>query len=149
MSEQLYPIEQVVPHGQPMILIDTLEHFDEDSVRTSLTIRPDSMFCDGHKVDAWVGIEYMAQTIAAYSGSHARQAGEEVVIGFLVGTRKYHCEVTEFRVSERLDIHASKVILGDNGLGVFECTITINNRVVAEANLNVFQPPNPEEFLKG
>ncbi len=147
MTNTHYPIADVVPHGAPMILIDQLEQYDEDSVTTSVLIRSDSMFCDGERIPAWIGIEYMAQTIAAYSGAHARDNGQQVVIGFLVGTRKYHCEVENFLVGERLTVYAHKLIMGDNGLRVFECTISRNNTVIAEANLNVFQPNNPENFL--
>ena len=131
-----------------MILLDQLDHYDQESVECSLTIRPDSLFCDGKQIPAWVGIEYMAQTIAAYSGCHARDAAQEVVVGFLVGTRKYQCHATHFTVGDQLTIHASKVIMGDNGLGVFECKILHQDKVIAEANLKVFQPNNPEECLK-
>ena len=148
MSSTPYPIEQVVPHGPPMILLDQLDHYDQESVNCSLTIQPDSLFCDGKQIPAWVGIEYMAQTIAAYSGAHARDSGEEVVIGFLVGTRKYQSHIHHFIVGDQLTIHANKVIMGENGLGVFECKILRQDQVVAEANLNVFQPNNPEAFLK-
>lgn len=148
MSNALYPIAEVVPHGPPMILLEQLEHYDQDSIITSLTIRYDSLFCDGEKIPAWVGIEYMAQTIATYSGCHARDAAQDVVVGFLVGTRKYQCHVSHFTIGDRLTIHANKIIMGDNGLGVFECKIIHHDAVITEASLNVFQPNNPEEFFK-
>ena len=148
MSNKRYPIAEVIPHGPPMILLDQLAQYDDESATTTLTVRTDSMLCDGEKIDAWVGIEYMAQTIAAYSGCHARDAGKKVEVGFLVGTRKYRCKATHFNLGDQLTINAEKVMMGDNGLGVFECKIIRDNKVIAEANLNVFQPNNPAEFLK-
>jgi len=94
---------------------------------------------DDQAVPAWAGIEYMAQTIAAYVGIKARQANEPIRMGFLLGTRRYSSNVAAFKVGATLTIRAEK-IMQDDGLGVFDCRIK-GEAVEVTANLNVYQPP--------
>ena len=64
-------IEAVVPHRGRMRMVDQLLANDPDSVTVSAEIRPDNLFADAQGVPAWVGIEYMAQAIAAWAGCRA------------------------------------------------------------------------------
>jgi predicted hotdog family 3-hydroxylacyl-ACP dehydratase len=61
----LYSFESVVPHTGTMVLLDQIEYWDETGLQASVTIRADAPFADVSGVPAWVGIELMAQTIAA------------------------------------------------------------------------------------
>ena len=38
---------------------------------------------------------------------------------------------------------------GDNGLGMFACTLSMDGREVARANVSVFQPADAQAFLQG
>jgi predicted hotdog family 3-hydroxylacyl-ACP dehydratase len=57
---------------------------------TETHIRPDSAYFDRqlNGVPNYVGIEYMAQSIAALAGVEARLDHEGIRVGFLLGTRK-------------------------------------------------------------
>ena len=60
--------------------------------QSTVCIGEDSMFFEPpHGVPGYVGLEYIAQTIAAHGGLRARAVGEPVRIGFLLGTRRYDC----------------------------------------------------------
>ncbi len=100
-------------------------------------------------VDGWVGIEYMAQTVAAWAGWRARLRGAEPQIGFLLGSRRYECSRPRFGLGEtyRVDVH--RQFQADNGLGQFDCSIQFDGQTVASATLTVFEPANAEEFLMG
>lgn len=147
-----YDIDDLVPHSGTMSLLDNTLSSDENSLTATVSMRPDSLFATEAGVPAWVGIEYMAQAIAAFAGVQAKQAGEEIRIGFLVGSRKYTCNSPYFPVGATLTIHVTQELQGENGLGVFACRITSEsdsaNMITAEANLNVFQPDDAAEFLK-
>ncbi|MBU3070631.1 hotdog family protein [Aestuariicella sp. G3-2] len=147
-----YDIADLVPHSGTMSLLDDTLSSDENSLTATVGIRPDSLFATEQGVPAWVGIEYMAQAIAAFAGVQARLAGEDIRIGFLVGSRKYTCDAPYFPIGSTLTIHVARELQGENGLGVFICRITSEtdsaNMIVAEANLNVFQPDDAAEFLK-
>lgn len=144
----LWPIAELLPHAGNMILLDEVLSFDQESVQTRLTVRANGLFnqADG-SLPAWLGVELMAQTIAAYAGSHARQAGAAVELGFLLGTRHFQCNVERFPLGTELTISALRSLQDDNGMGVFECHIT-GTAIHAEARLNVFRPPQIASYLQ-
>lgn len=142
-----WPLAELLPHAGDMILIDHVLAFDEEQIETRLTVRAGGLFNreDG-SLPAWVGVELMAQSVAAFAGCHARVQGNEVVLGFLLGTRKFECNVEHFPLGAELRIHAQRSLEDDNGMGVFECHLT-GPGIQASARLNVFRPPQPEQYL--
>ncbi|WPC05582.1 hotdog family protein [Pseudomonas benzenivorans] len=143
-----WPIAELLPHAGDMILLDEVLSFDADSVETRLRVRPGGLFnqADG-SLPAWVGIELMAQSVAAYAGCQARQAGAPVQLGFLLGTRKFQCNVERFATGSELRIRALRSLQDDNGMGVFECHLE-GPGIQAEARLNVFCPPQIDSYLQ-
>ncbi len=144
----LYDIEQVIPHRGQMRLIDRLLAWDEDSVVTELRVPADAVFGDAAGVPAWVGVEYMAQTVAAWAGCRARGRGAEPSIGFLLGTRRYQADTDRFPAGAVLRVEARCELMGDNGLGMFACRILQQERVLASANISVFEPPDAVAYLE-
>lgn len=142
-------IRQFVPHAGLMCLLDEVCGRGENWLEARVTIRPDSLFCHDDGVGAWVGMEYMAQAIAAFGGVRARQKGEPVKIGFLVGTRKYACRWPSFPVGSTLQVRVDQEYEADNGLSVFQCRLRCADEELASAAITVFQPTDPQAFLKG
>lgn len=142
-----WPLAELLPHAGDMILIDQVLSFDEEQIQTRLTVKPGGLFnrADG-SLPAWVGIELMAQSVAAYAGCRARQKGEAVELGFLLGTRKFECNVEHFPAGTELTIHGLRSLEDDNGMGVFECHLT-GHGIQASARLNVFRPPQAANYL--
>ena len=142
-----WPLAELLPHAGDMILIDQVLSFDEEQIHTRVTIKPDGLFNrpDG-SLPAWVGIELMAQSVAAFAGCRARQKGEAVELGFLLGTRKFECNVDQFPAGAELTIHGRRSLEDDNGMGVFECHLT-GSGIQASARLNVFRPPQAANYL--
>lgn len=141
-------VAELVPHRASMCLLDSVVDAGADWLIAKAEIRADNIFCLPAGVPTWIGIEYMAQTIAALAGLRELQQGSAVKLGFLLGTRKYSVNQPYFTVGSILKIKVEEVILGENGLGAFDCQIESDaNNCKAEGSLNVFQPPNPEEFL--
>lgn len=143
-----YSFESVVPHTGTMVLLDQIEHWDDAELQASVTIRADAPFVDANGMPAWVGIELMAQTIAAFGGCCARRASQPVKIGFLVGSRRYTASQAYFPIGAQLQVNVKEIISGEQGLSVFECTLQGPGDISASANINVFQPEDPEQFLQ-
>lgn len=135
-----YDIGDIVPHTGRMSLLDRAIEGDEDSLVAEVTPREDSLFHEGGGVGGWVGVEYMAQAIAAWAGWRARLRGEVPRVGFLLGTRRYECSRPRFKVGETLRIEVRRQFWSENGLGQFDCGIDINGETVATAALTVFEP---------
>lgn len=141
-------IRSLVPHAGPMVLLDRVISVDAENLCAEVTIGSDSLFCGSDGVGGWVGIEYMAQAIAAHAGYAARLRGEPVKIGFLLGSRRYECSRPMFEVGSVLRIHVQRIMFGENGLGSFEGRIDDRDGQVASATITIFQPENANEFLE-
>lgn len=132
-------VAELIPHSGKMVWLDSIISCDNHSLSAELIVRDDGLPGNDKTVPAWVGIEYMAQAVAAYAGVMAKRAGEPIKLGFLLGTRRYSSNVAEFSVGSTLTVRVEK-ILQDNNLGAFECRIQ-GVDVEASAILNVYQPP--------
>src|SRR5262245_37940259 len=148
-EKAIVDIRSLIPQTGPMVLLDRVISVDGDSLLAEVCIRSNSLFCDVDGVGAWVGIEYMAQAIAAWAGYTGRLRGEPVKIGFLLGTRRYECSRPVFELGSVLRIHIECVFQNENGLGSFECFIDNEEERVATATVTVFQPPNVDDFASG
>lgn len=143
-------IDDLVPHSGAMSLLDKVVSADADKLCAEVRIHAGSVFYDAAEggVGSWVGIEYMAQAIAAHAGYLARQAGAPVKIGFLLGARRYEAQVPLFGEGSVLQVHVHQALQSDNGLGAFECRIEAAGMMLAQATVTVFQPENATQFLQ-
>ena len=131
-------VETLLPHSGSAVLLDRVIIFDAESMTTELTVRSDGLYGDEQSVPAWLGIEYMAQTVAAVEGMQRRLAGATPDLGFLLGTRRYLSSVDSFATGSILTVTVKRLI-EDLGMSVFECTIT-GEGVEVSAKINVYQP---------
>ena len=150
MEDLTYPpMEQLLPHRHPMILIDRLVNTDGKETICEVTIAPHSPFAEAAGVPAFVGIEFMAQAVAAHGGYLSYQAGEPISIGLLMGTRclESHCQV--FELGQTLWIHV-RHIWGKHELMRFRCHIShaATGQLLQQAELNVFKPKRLQSYLE-
>ncbi|MDR3439090.1 hotdog family protein [Telmatospirillum sp.] len=140
MMEPLPKPADLLPHAPPMVLLDEVVGWTDDTVRAAVAITPDTPFFQpGHGVPAHVGIEWMAQTCGLYAGLEAMRAGLPVRLGFLLGSRRYKAVRAWFVDGERLTITV-RLIFRESGLAVFDCKISTSDTDVATARLTVYQP---------
>jgi predicted hotdog family 3-hydroxylacyl-ACP dehydratase len=132
------PIGELLPHGPEMTVIDRLIEYSPERSVAAVQVTEHSPFFAGSGVPAWVGIEYMAQAIAAHAGAEARLRGERPAVGFLLGTRAYASDVGEFAVGSELTITVEPVV-SEARLAAFKCSIA-TDRVVATAIVNTYRP---------
>ncbi len=126
-----------------MVLLDEILGYDETSLLAAVTVSEASLFLEPDGVPVHVGLEYMAQACGAYAGALARDRGEPVRIGFVLGARQYRAHLPCFRRGERLVVSVS-VLYQDEQMGAFDCRIEIDGKLAAEAQLNVYQPDPAE-----
>lgn len=144
-----YRIQDIVAHEPRMQLLDALVGYDEEHIAVSVVVRPDSEFCvPGVGVPAWVGIEYMAQAVGAFSGIEEVQSGKRPQIGLLLGSRRYECSVTDFPIGARLDVRANLQLRDDANLVVFHCTIDMDGARVARADIKAIRPDDVHALVK-
>ena len=143
-------VERLVPHRETMLWLARVVHVDDDGVIAEAIVDDDHLLADAGDdgLAGWVGIEYMAQTIAAWAGARALARGEPARPGFLLGTRRYRCRRPRLEWGLRLRIEACREMMGDNGLGMFACRLLAGDEEIATANVSVFEPPDPAAFLE-
>lgn len=129
-----------VPHRGGMNLLDAVEHCEGEAIVARVRVPADGLFHAPDGVPAWIGIEYMAQAVAAWSSARARAGGGSPRIGYLLGSRRYEAMVPVFSAGAELRVHAQCELRGDNGLGLFDCRIEQDGRVLASGRLSVFEP---------
>lgn len=143
----LFSVAELVPHSGKMSLLDNIIEYGDKWISAEICITADSMFSDGKGVPAWVGLEYMAQAVAAYAGLQERLNGGRPKLGFLLGTRGYSCSTDYFSVGTKLILMVHLEMEAENGLNVFQCALR-GGGVDASARINVFQPVDSGKFIQ-
>jgi predicted hotdog family 3-hydroxylacyl-ACP dehydratase len=142
-------VDEVVPHRRPMSLLRHVIAHDRRSTVCDIQIGRETLFLTGKRVESWVGLEYMAQAVAAHAGMVGRRQRKPVKIGFLLGTRLIDFFTDGFVLGQTLHVLARHV-WGEGELFSFDCTITdaVDGRRLAAAQLNVFRPADPDSFFE-
>ncbi len=117
-----YSVDDLVPHSGTMSLLSRVTAYGDDWLEAEVDISSATLFAEEQGVPAWVGLEYLAQAIAAFSGVQEKKQNQPPKLGFLD-------------------------MVAENGLHVFKGMLTAFN-VEATANLNVFQPDDASQFIK-
>lgn len=145
----LPPIAQLIPHSGSAILIDEIISFDADTLLARTQVKRSGLFnqTDG-SLPAWLGLEIMAQAVAAWAGCRAFRNNLPINLGFLLGTRRYDCKVPAFAAGSDLTISVTCSLQDDTGIGTFDCQLQQAGQVVASARLNAYSPPNVNDYIQ-
>jgi predicted hotdog family 3-hydroxylacyl-ACP dehydratase len=144
MAFATYPVEDVLPHKPPMILIGEIVAREADALMVHVTVeRTGFFFQPGRGVGSHVALEWMAQACGAFAGSQARDKGEPVRIGYLLGTRDFRAHRAWFGEGERLAVIA-RLQYQDEEFANFACEVraAADSQPLVTATLNVFHPGN-------
>lgn len=139
---------EVLPHAGPMVLLTAIRDHTPDRTACTVEIREYAAFRgpDG-LVPSWVGIEYMAQCIAAHRGLRSRANGEPIKVGFLVGSKRVAFRTPGFTPGQVLEVTA-RHLWGERELGAFVCSILdlADGAMLVEGTLTVVLPEHLESF---
>ncbi|SNY98272.1 ApeP family dehydratase [Halomonas sp. hl-4] len=138
-------IAPYVPHRHGMCLLDTLLDVGDEYLHARVTPRRDDLFATSLGIPGWVGLEWLAQAVAAWAGVQAITGGDKPGIGFLLGTRRYQCLTPQFAFDQPIRIEVTLDFRADNGLGAFSGQLLDSeNQRLATSTLNVFQPESTQ-----
>lgn len=138
-------IAPYVPHRHGMCLLDTLLEVGDEHLHAEVTPRRDDLFARADGIPGWVGLEWLAQAVAAWAGVQAVNGGGTPQIGFLLGTRRYRCQTPQFAFGQPIRIEVILDFRADNGLGAFRGRLLDGDgQQLATTKLNVFQPESRE-----
>jgi predicted hotdog family 3-hydroxylacyl-ACP dehydratase len=116
-------IGALLPQAGPMRLLDrVLEHGADHTVCAVLPRRSRLLAASDGSVPVWVGLEYMAQCIAAHGGLIALARDEAPRPGVFLGSRRVSFGVQHFALDRELRVSA-RHHRGERGLVVFDCEV--------------------------
>ena len=142
-------IEEILPHRGSMLLLDRVLAFDAETATAEFSPRCDAWYAEpSGDMPAWIGIELMAQTVAAHAGLIKGHEGEPPKHGALLGTRRYSSAQPSFPSGKRLCIQTKMIYRDASGLGGYDCNISIDGKIIATAMLKVFEPDDFKIFLQ-
>lgn len=144
-----WPVAQLLPHSGNAILLDEVLSFDTESLIARTRVKRAGLYNqpDG-SLPAWLGLEIMAQAVAAWAGCQALRDGLPVKLGFLLGTRRYDCQVPHFVPGSELTVAVRCSLNDESGIGTFECELRNTHKVLASARLNAYSPSNVNDFTQ-
>ncbi|ALP63649.1 MULTISPECIES: hotdog family protein [Paraburkholderia] len=149
-SEAFPPIDTILPHRGTMLLVDGVSACGDEALTAYATVRGDAWYADEDgAMPAWIGIELMAQGVAAHVALLAMRAGGRARPGVLLGTRSYQAHVSAFARDARLTIDVQEVLRSDAGHSAYECTIDHDGTRYADAVIKVYQPGDFHTFIEG
>jgi len=134
-------VEALLPHRPPMVLLDRALGLDGEWFEAEVDVEPGSPLHQEGGVPSYVGIEYMAQTVAAYAGAEGREQGGAVKVGMLLGSRDYQARLPLFATGMRLKVRVRKALYHPGGISAMDCRVVdaATGQELAAAQLTVVQ----------
>lgn len=131
-------LSSLVDHRGPMAFIDELVSAEEDTGCCRTVIRADNPFLLNNRLQSWVLVEYMAQSVAVFAG-HVRAArGMAHRHGLLLGCRNLHTSDVALEIGTILEIQVVETARFE-GLGSFAGKVICNGTVAARGTLSVYE----------
>ena len=153
MAEPAFPaIEEILPQAGAMVLLSRVLSHQGDLTVCAVNVDEHGMFRDeSGAVPVWLGIEYMAQCVAAHAGLVAHAEGEQPRPGFLLGGRRVTFHVARFQQGERLRANARRVWGRPGGMASFDCSLEdeTTGTLLVEGRLNCVVVEGLEELGGG
>jgi predicted hotdog family 3-hydroxylacyl-ACP dehydratase len=138
----------VVPHRGTMLWLTRLVSGDENGVQAEATIPAGAWYADeAGGMPAWLGIELMAQALAAHVGLRAWSKAKPARPGVLLGCRAYRSSAGRFAAGETLRVTALRSFADESGFAAYDCGIAGVNGELAAATLKAYEPPDFAAFL--
>jgi predicted hotdog family 3-hydroxylacyl-ACP dehydratase/MoaA/NifB/PqqE/SkfB family radical SAM enzyme len=141
-----FGVENLVPHGKSMRMVDQLVQVGERTARTEFVVRRDSLLVDASgRLDELAYIEMIAQSFAACHGFQLSGPERQVRQGLLLGVRDLVVS-GEARVGDRLTVVVRKITrFGD--FGVLEGDVRHQDgSIIATGQIKIWRPSH--EFLQ-
>lgn len=142
MSEARFPeIGKILPHAGAAIMLDSLLEEVADGVAARAIVSETHPFWDPELrgVPVWVGLEMMAQSVAAHAGLEGYRSGRKPRVGYLLGTRRFSSTVDVLTAGDVLRIEARRLYLEPSGLAAYDCTICMGDQELARATITAYE----------
>lgn len=140
-----------LPHSGRMVLLDRIDAYDEGSLQAAASVDPGHILLPegAAALPVHLGLEIMAQGVAAWAGIGAALRGEPVRLGFLLGSRNIVFHAQDIPVGSRLAVSVRLSFQDAAGMGAFDCTLAHEGGgSLIGGTLTVFSPRSQADLDK-
>jgi predicted hotdog family 3-hydroxylacyl-ACP dehydratase len=126
-----------------MVLLSRILSHDEAETTCAVEVGGQALFRDAAgDMGAWVGLELMAQCIAAHAGLVGRETGDPPQVAFLLGSRRVQFHRSRYHRGQTLTVRVTHTWGKATGLVAFQCSIedAATGDCLAEGRINCFVP---------
>lgn len=131
------PIAHLMPHREPMVLLDRLVDWSPGHVECATRVRETARFVEDGLLLAPFTIEHMAQAVAVCLGYEAYRGGRGVRVGMIVSCRTFDAHLDSASTGDELMIRADRE-RGNETLSHFRCEVRRGKDAFASATLTLF-----------
>ena len=132
----------IIPHKGKMLLLSRIISYDltEKTLCAEYDITENCIFFNPviKGVPAWVGFEFLAQAIAAFSGIRGLKPGEEPKRGYLLSISSMQIDIHFFQSGNTVQINVKESGCMDQ-IYNFEGTIFLEGKKVLDGKLTVIE----------
>jgi predicted hotdog family 3-hydroxylacyl-ACP dehydratase len=116
------PISQLIPHSEPMVLLDRLVDWSPGFARCAFRVRPESRFVEKGMLATPLTIEHMAQAVAVCLGYEAYRGGRASRVGMIVSCRDFRVHEPETEVGSDLLVSVRQ-LRANRSTSHFDCEV--------------------------
>ena len=131
-----------VPHQGVAQLLGAVLNVEPEALEATVPIERSHAYALADGVPSWIGLEYMAQAIAAFStGRRLSEASAKDVRpkgGMLLGCRHYECSHPFFPLDAVIKVRVEQEFIDESGLGAFQCSPE-GEGITARGRLTVYE----------
>lgn len=133
-------VKQLIPHREPMILVDGLLYFDGSNAITCLTILEANIFVENNHFSEMGLIEHMAQSAALLTGYKHKSQNLPIKEGFIAAIKNLRAESLP-KVKEVI-LTEVQITYEIATMTIVRLTSKVNNCVVAMAEMTLVLKEN-------
>lgn len=130
-------IQELIPHSGAMVLVDDIVEKKDDFISVKTLIKYDNPFLQDGKFPTFNTLEIMAQSLVVYRGLNDK--GSNARLGFLLGARRFEIIKPNLNIGDEL-ITKTYISEDFDGMGVYESSVYVDDKLVASASISVFNP---------
>ena len=130
-------IQELIPHSGAMVLVDDIVEKKDDFISVKTLIKHDNPFLQDGKFPTFNTLEIMAQSLVVYRGLNDK--GSNTRLGFLLGARRFEIIKPNLNIDDEL-ITKTYISEDFDGMGVYESSVYVDDKLVASASISVFNP---------
>lgn len=133
-------IKKLIPHREPMIMVDALMYVDDSKAISQLTVTNTNLFVEKNKFSETGLIEHIAQTAALLTGYKYQSGNLPIQDGFIAAIKNLNIERLPFTM-ETISTEA-KITYQLASLSIVQITSFIKEQTIASAEMTLVLKEN-------